>query len=110
MNILKNTLMVAALSMGLTFAVGNVFAQVCDPKDPKCEPPKDGADCSPGYYKKHPEVWCGIAITDPGDGCDATVALLSAERGATRDERDAAKAILDAYYGTAANSPCEDDD
>ncbi len=76
-------------------------------------PPPTTADCSPGYYKTHEAVWCpeagGITCGETFISCDTLVHLLSAEEGATLAQRTFAKECLDAYFGTAENSPCTDD-
>jgi hypothetical protein len=120
-------------ALGVLFLAGPAFAQVCDPKkeiccDPKteicdsttCDSTKDVcADCSPGYYKNHVEAWCAgdpatSLITCEGIGTVTCLELrnewLDASMGATAGERALAKACLDAYFGTAEASPCEDDD
>jgi hypothetical protein len=113
-------LLAAALSLTMLAAVPpEVYAQKCDPKKQVCPPPPcdpktqvcDGdvtADCSPGYYKKHPETWQGICCT--GTACDLIAQQLCAECGATPTQRAAAKESLDSCFGTAAASPCTDDD
>lgn len=79
---------------------------------PSCAPPPPTpADCSPGYYKKHPGVWdteCTAFYSPLGD-FNHVLWMLSAEKGATLQDRTAAKAALDACFGTAAVSPCLDD-
>jgi hypothetical protein len=81
---------------------------------------KPTADCSPGYYKNnlldgpHPVCTNGIdCVAGVPDlsalDCADLVIDLSAELGSDKATREAAKAILDACFGTAANSPCEDD-
>jgi hypothetical protein len=86
--------------------------------DPVCKtppPPKVTADCSPGFYKKHPNTWddgiccMGDALT-AGTDCNRILLFLSAELGATEEQRATAKAFLDACFVTAEASPCEDDD
>jgi len=137
----------AALSVGLMFITASAFAgEICDPKydkecppppppcdpkkDPKCPPPKKvTADCSPGYYKNHPEEWCsgyvgsgspsdpdypGSDLSKPcasGGGCTTLLGQLNNHTpriGA--GIREGAKLFLDACFVTAAASPCEDDD
>lgn len=70
-------------------------------------PPPAGADCSPGYYKNHPETWCvqcGFASV-----CGQMVSDLSARGPGSAEIRDAAKALIDACFVTADRSPCSDD-
>jgi len=71
-------------------------------------PPPTTADCSPGFYKNHPETWCDACFG--GVGCDAIVNQLSARGPEGAMIRDAAKAEIDACFGTAVASPCVDDD
>jgi hypothetical protein len=119
----------AALSVGLMFIGASAFAggEYCDPKYEKC-PPKVTADCSPGYYKNHPEEWCSTYVgsgspSDPaypgsglsrdcasGNTCTLLINNVSAELGASKEQREGVKAILDACFETAEESPCEDDD
>jgi hypothetical protein len=129
--------------LGLFFAVGLAFVllpvgtasalEVCtdgadndkdgfvDCKDPDCAndpacklpPPPVTADCSPGFYKKHPNTWddgiccLGDALTS-GTACNQIFLFLSAELGATPEQRAAAKGFLDACFVTAEASPCDD--
>ncbi len=91
-------------------------------KPPTCDSSKEVcADCSPGFYKKHPLSWCpGTDLQNSTFTCPAPIGTvtcyslvhdwLSAEDGATEQERAAAKACLDAFFGTAEASPCSDDD
>jgi hypothetical protein len=84
--------------------------------DPACKKPQVTADCSPGFYKNNKERWCGVecpaspgtAIVEPT--CSLLVIQLSSELGSPKAVRDAAKAVIDACFGTAAASPCTDDD
>ena len=114
------TVLAAALSlMFVAVAVPAAYAQTCpDPKNPKCPPPpptKATADCSPGFYKNHPETWCDVTCPTTGtvvftDGtCDLLVTLLSAKGSGSSTLREFAKDGIDACFGTAALSPCEDD-
>jgi hypothetical protein len=78
-------------------------------------PPKNPADCSPGFYKKHPNTWDdGVCATGSylvaGTQANQLFLMLSAELGATAAQRAAAKNLLDACFETAEESPCEDDD
>ena len=77
----------------------------------KPPPPKERVDCSPGFYKNHIEEWdteCAVGGVFPPGGISATafLALLSANMGATKAERDAAVAFLNACFEV---SPCDDD-
>ncbi len=78
---------------------------------PNCAPPPPpSADCSPGYYKNHPSVWKTVCASYYAPYTwQQIVTMLSAQDGATLADRDAAKAMLDACFGTAAASPCMDD-
>jgi hypothetical protein len=126
-----------AVGLALVLSAGTAMAQeVCndstdndkdglvDCADPECAtnpkfcpqpPPADGADCSPGYYKKHTDTWddgiccAGNALTS-GTACNQIYLRLCAECGATAQQREDAKAFLDACFGTATASPCRDDD
>lgn len=76
----------------------------CEPPPPP--PPPSTADCSPGYYKNHPTAWCGPC----GFSVDVCNSLLNDLRtGGSSGAREAAKAQIDACFGTAAASPCQDD-
>jgi len=93
-----------AATLALTLIAAPAFAQT-----------KKGADCSPGYYKKHVDTWdsgrcCLGDARDSGTACGQIYLQLCAECGGTATTRAAAKEILDACFGTAAASPCTDDD
>lgn len=98
-----------AVVLSLTFVAAVAFAQ-----KPPPPPKKDTADCSPGYYKNHPNTWddgiCseGDALTS-GTQSNLIYLFLCAECGATKEQRDAAKDFLDACFVTAEASPCQDD-
>lgn len=77
-----------------------------EPPPPPPPPPK-AADCSPGYYKNHPAAWCGPCDFS-AEKCSALLQGLTT-RGSS-GAREAAKAEIDACFGTAAASPCLDDD
>ena len=89
-----------------------------------------GADCTPGFYKNHFELWddelgncgekngerkrnCGPypelerACCD-GMECDDLLMDLQAEEGSDEAMRSAAKAFLDGCFGDEA--PCDDED
>jgi hypothetical protein len=98
--------------------------KLTDCADPACTetefcknppPPKKDADCSPGFYKKHPNTWddgicaAGDAKT-AGTESNQLFRFLSAELGATAAQRALAKGFLDTCFATAELSPCEDDD
>ena len=78
------------------------------------------ADCSPGYYKNHPEQWCSSNPDFPGGNlsrncasgaaCGALITQLQARGPGSEAIRNAAKGVLDTCFGTNENSPCEDDD
>jgi hypothetical protein len=98
--------------------------KLADCDDPDCaeECKKDiTADCSPGFYKNRLlnvdlrkrlcPITCPVAtegIIDNAE-CAQLVIDLSAELGSDEATRSAAKATLDACFGTAEASPCEDD-
>lgn len=73
---------------------------------PGCAPVT--ADCSPGFYKNHPETWCDQCFG--GEGCDVLVGQLSTRGPESAAVREAAKGAIDACFGTAEASPCVDDD
>jgi hypothetical protein len=75
---------------------------------PGCEPPPVTADCSPGYYKNHPEAWC-TAQCGFVEECAVMTAALGAKGSGSAEIRDATKALIDACFVTAAASPCLDD-
>jgi hypothetical protein len=126
--LVSTSLVAAALGLGLTLAAGSASAGEPCTKD--CEPPpKVTADCSPGYYKNHPEEWCNGYIGDgspsdpdyPGSelskacasGLGCTVLLRQLKNHTPvvgADIREGAKLYLDTCFGTAELSPCEDDD
>jgi len=97
--LLRNSLLAAALSLGLSLA-GTASAQECDPKDPKCEPPPPTkADCSPGFYKNHIDFWWGIYCDIASGQCsDLLTALTCKGSDATCGRSDAA-AFLNAQSG-----------
>jgi hypothetical protein len=84
-----------------------VDAPACGTPPPPPPPPVT-ADCSPGFYKNHPETWCDACFA--GVGCAQIVEELSSKGAGSAAIRDAAKASIDACFGTAAASPCVDDD
>lgn len=106
-------LLAAALS--LTFVAVPAFAQKCDPTKSKCElpppsPPKDGAECSPGYWKNHPEEWVGICCDDGSNpSCSTLQSSLEAKGGSGAPLREGASEYLDACFGSAEETPCTDD-
>ena len=111
----KRSLLAALLGFGLTVAA-SAYAQTCGGKgEPPCPPPKAPADCSPGFYKNHPEAWCDVVcpttgtVLFTGGACDLLVTFLSVKGPGSEAIRDAAKAQIDACFGTAAASPCTDD-
>ena len=129
----STSLVAVALGLGLTLAAASAFAGECDPKYEKCPPPpppkKVTADCSPGYYKKHPEEWCSTYVgtgspSDPDypgsdlsedcasyDGCTVLLEQLNNHTPQTgAGIREGAKLFLDTCFVTARQSPCEDDD
>jgi hypothetical protein len=77
------------------------------------------ANCSPGYYKNHAEEWCSSNPGFPGSNlsrncasgadCGTLLAQLQARGAGSEAIRNSAKAVLDACFGTGADSPCEED-
>lgn len=116
----------AALGVSLTFIAGAAFAEECVPGEPCFEVT---ADCSIGYYKEHPGEWCfgyisqGPGQSDPsfpasalseacatGAGCTVLLQQLNNQTPVLGEAiREGAKATLDACFGTAELSPCDDD-
>lgn len=68
------------------------------------------ADCSPGFYKNHPETWCGADLCFSGEKCDELLQALASRGADSAGTREGAKGELDACFGTAQASPCVDDD
>jgi hypothetical protein len=117
----------AALSVGLMLIAPSAFAGEVYPPPPP--PKKVTADCSPGYYKNHPEEWCSTYVgtgspSDPDypgselskdcasyEGCTVLLEQLNNHTRRTgAGIREGAKLFLDTCFVTAAASPCEDDD
>jgi hypothetical protein len=78
---IKKTLCVAGVGIGLSLTY---FASATAPGDGEPPPPPPLNDCSPGFWKNHPEIWsttyCGSAecvadvleeLTSQGPGSDA---------------------------------------
>ncbi len=102
-----------AMFMLLGVAVSPAFAHVEPP--PKDPPPLVTADCSPGYYKNHPDDWddglceCeGDAISGSGSCNDIFIDLNARGRGCGTIRGEAAD-FLNACFVTAESSPCTDD-
>lgn len=90
-------MLAAAMSLGLSFA-GIASAQECDPKDPKCEPPKK-ADCSPGFFKTHIDFWWGIYCDIPSGQCSDLLTALTCKGADATCGRSAAADFLNAQSG-----------
>jgi len=97
-----------AVGLALALSAGTAAAQ-------KPPPPKVTADCSPGYYKNHPEAWCGVTcpatgtVQFTGATCDLLLDQLNTHGPGGAAIREDAKGRIDACFGTAVASPCEDD-
>jgi hypothetical protein len=96
----KTILMVATLiGMLFAFSQGAMAQTTCDPTKEKCPPPptcdptkeKCDLDCSPGYWKNHVGVWCGIGRCATGADCDDLVDDLKLKGN------DPARAAADAF-------------
>jgi hypothetical protein len=96
--LLKNSMLAAALSLGLSFA-GVASAQECGGKgQPPC-PPKKG-DCSPGFYKNHLSFWVDIFCTELTDpSCSELLAALTCKGSDADCGRSAAADFLNAASG-----------
>ena len=105
----------AMLSLTLVAVAAPAHAQICDPKDPKCPPPpKNTADCSPGYFKNHTATWDdGICCTGDaqtsGTQCNLIFQDLNAQGPGSGATRGNAADFLNACFVTADASPCTDD-
>jgi hypothetical protein len=96
---MRKTFLFVAVLAGMVFGLsGSALAQKCDPKDPKCEPPKEG-DCSPGFYKNHTDFWFGIYCDDSTSECSDLLAALTCKGADATCGRSAAAAHLNALSG-----------
>ncbi len=113
--VLAAVLCLAFVAVLIAVPVPAAYAQTCDPKDPKCPPKKNTADCSPGYYKNHPEAWCDVTcpttntVQFTGTACTLLLEALGAKGPGSEFIRGFAKDTIDACFGTAEASPCTDD-
>ena len=104
MNAFRKSLITAtALGLGLAALSGTASAgTTCDPKDPKCEPPKVG-NCSPGFYKKHLTFWVNIYCDNATGGFSASCAdllrALTCKGGDALCGRSAAASYLNSVSG-----------
>ena len=101
-----------AIALSLTLVMALVAVPAFAQKGP---PPKKTADCSPGYYKNHPNTWddgicCeGDALT-PGTDCNEIYTALTAQGASSGAIRAAASGFLNgSCFVTAEASPCTDD-
>jgi hypothetical protein len=79
------------------------------PPPPPPPPPSD-AECSPGYWKNHPETWQGICCTEATDPtCSALLSNLRAQGPGSGAIREAAAEFLDECFGSGEATPCTDD-
>jgi len=99
-------LLPAVLSLTLVvFAVPEAYAQ-----KPPPPPKEDTAECSPGFYKNHPETWVGICCNDTDNPtCSALQSDLEAKGPGSGAVREAAAEYLDACFGSSERTPCTDD-
>lgn len=78
---IKKTLCAASVGIGLSLAY---FASATAPDDGEPPPPPPLNDCSPGFWKNHPEIWATLycasqecvddvleELTSQGPGSDA---------------------------------------
>ena len=83
--------------------------------DPACQKDTPAA-CSPGYYKNHVETWCNIAcptgVTIPPSTCAILLGTegLNATGPANGVKKNLAASFINSWcFGTAEESPCEED-
>jgi hypothetical protein len=100
-----------ALSLTLVLSLVTVPAFAGPPPPPK----KTTADCSPGFYKNHPDAWdngicCDGDALASGTECNGLYQDLNAHGSTSANlRRAAATAELNECFGTAEASPCTDD-
>jgi len=108
--VLAAVLCLAFIAVTVAVPVPAAYAQACDPKKEKCPPPKADAECSPGYWKNHPETWVGFCCnTDDDPTCSALQSALQAQGPGSGVIREGAAEFLDACFGSAEETPCTDD-
>ncbi len=76
-------------------------------------PPSAPADCSPGYYKNHPDAWCATCGYGDSTSPACVAEVTNLKTGGSSGAREAAKARIDACFdllGGASATPCADDD
>ena len=84
----------------------------CPPPPPPEPPPCGGWDCSPGYWKNHPEDWCNSAECKARAAawrCGENLTLMEALRQKGNEDKDckwAAHAWLNA--NADGNVHCDD--
>lgn len=97
---IRKSSMISAVVFCLTLSTGSAFAQTCDPKDPKCEPPpEEKGDCSPGYYKNHIDYWWGIYCDATNGQCADLLTKLTCKGSDASCERSDAAAYLNGQSG-----------
>jgi hypothetical protein len=97
--LLKNSMLAAAVYLGLSFASVASAQDACDPNKEKCPPPPKTGDCSPGFYKTHIDFWWGI-YCDIGTGeCSTLLTALTCKGGDAFCGRSAAAAFLNSQSG-----------
>jgi hypothetical protein len=103
---MHRAVLAAALSLSLIAVAG---APAVAQKPPP--PPKKDADCSPGYYKNHPETWAFLCPDGiPGlFTCEQLLAMLNATGAGAGTLKNIAAAALNSVFGSAEDSPCTDD-
>lgn len=98
----KKSLLALTLGLCLAFVAGSASAQTCDPKDPKCEPPKEGTPCSPGYWKNHLDdfnQFCLIVEATTGTNCEDQLTALTCKGSDASCGRTAAATQLNLASG-----------
>jgi hypothetical protein len=101
------------MALCVTFAFGTAYAgEPCDPKDPKCEPPKKERICTIGWYKNydnpnHDNWYDRCVLADGSATCDALLADLDATGQYAGDTKNAAADYIVANYVGFGNELCE---
>jgi hypothetical protein len=79
---IKKTLCAASVGIGLSLAY---FASATAPDDGEPPPPPALNDCSPGFWKNHPEIWATLYCNS--ETCVADVLEELTSRGPGSDAR-----------------------
>lgn len=99
--LIRNTLCVAALGMGVAY-----FASATAPDDGEEPPPPPPTlnNCSPGFWKTHTEIWFGTDAC--GASCDLVLAELVSRGPGSDERRHNAAATLNAWADTQGIDYC----